>query len=118
VERDARGGGLAGRYIRVGHLDGKIVTRYLHLNSIRGDLREGDRVSAGEVIGRVGRTGVVDADTHLHFALSMRPSSTQKEVYLDPEPYLAHWDLIPVPLPALPLPVAAPRVARRGTGGS
>jgi murein DD-endopeptidase MepM/ murein hydrolase activator NlpD len=118
VERDARGGGLAGRYIRVGHLDGKIVTRYLHLDSIRSDLREGDRVSAGEVIGRVGRTGVVDADTHLHFALSTRPTGTQKEVYLDPEPYLAHWDLIPVPPPAAPIPVAGPRVGRRGTGGS
>ena len=114
VERDARSGGLAGRYVRVGHLDGKIVTRYLHLDSIRGDLREGDRVNAGEVIGRVGRTGVVDADTHLHFALSERPHATAKEVYLDPEPYLAKWDLIPAPPPLTPSTFSSPRVARRG----
>jgi murein DD-endopeptidase MepM/ murein hydrolase activator NlpD len=81
-------------------------------------LRDGDRVLAGEVVGRVGRTGVVDADTHLHFALSQRSKGSQKELYLDPEPYLANWELIQVPVVPLAPPVAAPHVARRGTGGS
>jgi hypothetical protein len=100
VERDAQAGGRAGRYLRLGHEGGAIVSRYIHLDSIRADLREGDHVVAGEPIGRAGRTGVNDSDTHLHFALSFRPNGrAEREVYVDPEPYLALWEL---PRPLVP----------------
>ena len=64
----------AGRFIRIGHKDGTVVSRYIHLDSIRDDLREGAHVHGGELIGRLGRTGVEHSGAHLHFALSLRPS--------------------------------------------
>src|SRR5215831_674162 len=57
IERDAVRGGRAGRYVRIGHKNGTVVTRYIHLDSIRAQLREGDVVHGGDLIGRVGRTG-------------------------------------------------------------
>jgi Peptidase family M23 len=93
VERNAGVGGRAGRYVRIGHLAGRVVTRYLHLDSIRNDLRVGSVVAAGELIGSVGRTGVTFDFPHLHFGLSLRtPGSGER--YFDPEPFLRLWDLI------------------------
>jgi len=50
-------------------------------------------VSAGDVIGLAGDTGLAGARAHLHFALSVRPSSDSPEVYWDPEPLMAQWPL-------------------------
>ncbi|HJZ83729.1 MAG TPA: M23 family metallopeptidase [Polyangia bacterium] len=94
VERNEKSGGRAGRYVRVGHEGGAIVSRYIHLDHIRIDLKEGDHVVAGEPIAQAGRTGVIDSDTHLHFALSLRPGGrAEHEMYEDPEPYLRQWQL-------------------------
>jgi murein DD-endopeptidase MepM/ murein hydrolase activator NlpD len=91
VERSPDEGGRAGRYVRIAHTGG-IVTRYIHLADIRGDLSPGDRVSAGEIIGTVGRTGVHRSGPHLHFTVSRReggPGTT--ESYIDPESWLRAW---------------------------
>jgi murein DD-endopeptidase MepM/ murein hydrolase activator NlpD len=50
-------------------------------------------VNAGDVLGLVGDTGLTNARAHLHFALSVRPSSDLPEVYWDPEPLMAQWPL-------------------------
>jgi hypothetical protein len=90
VERDAVAGGRSGRYVRLGHLDGTVVTRYMHLDVIRSDLRAGLRVAAGEPLGTVGRSGVDENFPHLHFGLSQRSGGFER--YLDPEPFLRVWD--------------------------
>lgn len=91
VERDAARGGRAGRYVRIGHRDGTVVSRYIHLDTIRDGLREGDHVKGGELIGRLGRTGVERSGAHLHFGLSRREGG--REIYVDPEPLLRVWRL-------------------------
>ena len=102
IERDEARGANAGRYIRIGHKDGTVVSRYIHLDSIREDLREGMHVHGGELIGRLGRTGVFHSGPHLHFALSLRPSGRGgEEHYIDPEPLLRQWQLPSLPAVAM-----------------
>ncbi|HJZ84294.1 MAG TPA: M23 family metallopeptidase [Polyangia bacterium] len=94
IERDAERGGRAGRYVRIGHKSGMVVTRYIHLDTIRADLSEGDHVAGGQLIGRVGRSGIMLSGPHLHFALSVREGGPRGgERYLDPEPLLRGWQL-------------------------
>lgn len=96
IERDEEKGGRAGRYIRLGHKDGTVVTRYIHLDTIRADLKEGDRVSGGQIIGRLGRSGVFHSGPHLHFGISLRAGGRggpSNERYIDPEPLLRVWQL-------------------------
>jgi len=113
IERDEVRGANAGRYVRIGHLgpcpkdraaaegglcDGSVVSRYIHLDSIRDDLREGVHVRGGELIGRLGRTGVEHSGPHLHFAISLRPAGRNGgEHYVDPEPMLRDWQLPSLP---------------------
>jgi murein DD-endopeptidase MepM/ murein hydrolase activator NlpD len=99
VELDEQNGGRAGRYVRIGHKDGTVVSRYIHLDSVRADLRAGTTVHGGELIGRVGRTGIEHAGPHLHFGLSLRPGGAPgtPEHYVDPEPLLRGWALAPLP---------------------
>lgn len=85
-----RGGG---RYVRLSHLGGMVFTQYFHLAATPRGLARGVRVSAGEVIGLVGDTGLKGAPPHLHFALSIRPSSNLSEVYWDPTPWLIRAQL-------------------------
>jgi hypothetical protein len=91
IERDADRDPKSGRYVRLSHQSGHIVSRYIHLDSIRDDLRVGDRVKSGDLIGRLGATGVFNSGPHLHFALSLREGG--RERYVDPEPYLLTWSL-------------------------
>jgi peptidase M23-like protein len=102
IERDEARGANAGRFVRIAHKDGSVVTRYIHLDSIRDDLREGAHVHGGELIGRLGRTGVEHSGAHLHFALSLRPSGRGgEERYIDPEPMLQKWQLPSLPAVAM-----------------
>ncbi len=102
IERDELRGANAGRFIRIAHKDGTVVTRYIHLDSIRDDLHEGAHVRGGELIGRLGRTGVEHSGAHLHFALSLRPSGRGgEERYIDPEPMLREWQLPSLPAVAM-----------------
>ncbi|HKA90917.1 MAG TPA: M23 family metallopeptidase [Haliangiales bacterium] len=87
VERDDNVDPRAGRTVIIAHKDGEVRSRYLHLDSIRDDLRPGMRVSGGELIARLGRTGVLHSAPHLHFALDVGGR------FIDPEPYLRVWRL-------------------------
>lgn len=92
IEMDETKGGRAGKYIRIGHRDGRVVSRYIHLDSMRADLKVGMAVRGGEMIGRLGRSGVEHSGAHLHFGLSLR-GENDKETYIDPEPLLRRWQL-------------------------
>jgi murein DD-endopeptidase MepM/ murein hydrolase activator NlpD len=81
---DRRGG----HYVRLSHMGGMVFTQYFHLAAAPRGLAHGVRVRAGDVIGLVGDTGLEGARRHLHFALSIRPSSELQEVYWDPTPWL------------------------------
>jgi peptidase M23-like protein len=104
VERDPEIGGRRGnegRFIRVNHKGGTVVTSYIHLDAIREDLRPGIPVKAGEAIGTVGDSGVQHSGPHLHFAVSVRPSADGPELFIDPEPLLHLWPLAPRPAATL-----------------
>lgn len=67
-----------GKYIVVRHrIEGlEIYSTYAHLSAIHPDLRVGQRVRAGEVLGRLGRTantreGISKERAHLHFELNL-----------------------------------------------
>ena len=95
IERDDSEGGRAGRYVRIGHKEGTVVSRYIHLDTIRADLKVGDEVRGGDLIGRLGASGIHNSGPHLHFGLSLRPAGRNgNETYIDPEPMLRRWELI------------------------
>ena len=124
IERDPEVGGRRGnegRFIRVNHKGGTIVTSYIHLDAIREDLRPGIPVRAGEAIGTVGDTGVHNSGPHLHFAVSVRPSADGPELYIDPEPLLHLWPLARRPaatLHAMSSAVAPRRTTAQADGRS
>jgi hypothetical protein len=57
--------GSYGRYIRIRH-KGSYATAYAHLSSFAKGLRKGRRVKQGQMIGRVGTTGL-STGPHLHY---------------------------------------------------
>jgi hypothetical protein len=59
--------GSYGRYIRIVH-NGTYKTAYAHLSRISRDIRKGDRVQQGEIIGYVGSTGR-STGPHLHYEI-------------------------------------------------
>lgn len=67
---------LGGRQVWIDHGNG-VSTRYLHLSAIVAGLKEGDSVSAGDLIGYVGNSGTPEAasgqntDWHLHFEVRL-----------------------------------------------
>jgi murein DD-endopeptidase MepM/ murein hydrolase activator NlpD len=95
VDRVQRGpneehGGL---YVRLAHRDGTIFSQYFHLAAIPRQLVPGMHVKVGDVVGLLGDTGVKHSSAHLHFTLSVRPSSEMADKYMDPEPLIALWPL-------------------------
>lgn len=68
--------GAAGRLIRLRHANG-YETYYLHLSSIGRDVRPGARVAQGDMIGRVGASGVVTGP-HLDYRIA------RNSVFVDP----------------------------------
>ena len=86
---DERGG----EYVRLSHFGGMVFTQYFHLAAVPRGLGRGVRVKAGEVIGLLGDTGIKGSRRHLHFALSVRPSSAFPEVYWDPTTMMTTWPL-------------------------
>ncbi|MBI5610772.1 MAG: M23 family metallopeptidase [Deltaproteobacteria bacterium] len=68
--------GAAGNMVRLRHVDG-YVTEYMHLHRFATNLKAGDSVRKGQVIGQVGTTGR-STGPHLHFGVK------KNGAYLDP----------------------------------
>lgn len=62
-----RCGGGYGNYIQIKHND-SYITEYAHASKINSDLREGIKISQGNVIGYVGETGITTGP-HLHYGI-------------------------------------------------
>lgn len=72
-------GSAAGNYVSINHMDG-YSSIYMHLNSYV--VSSGQSVSAGQLIGYVGKTGVATG-YHLHFGISY------SGVYVNPAAYIS-----------------------------
>lgn len=68
----------AGNYVMIDH-GGGLYTVYMHASAL--NVSEGQTVSAGQVIAKVGSTGI-STGNHLHFGVSLNGS------YVDPSGYL------------------------------
>lgn len=95
VERVVRteGADRGGRYVRLLHLDGKVVTQYMHLGRVADNLGPGTHVRAGDVLGTVGDTGTHNSGPHLHFTFATRAAENAPEFYIDPLGLLTVWPL-------------------------
>jgi murein DD-endopeptidase MepM/ murein hydrolase activator NlpD len=113
-----------GRFVRIAHHAGTVITQYFHLAAIPRGLERGVQVKGGDIIGLLGDSGVKESQPHLHFSVSIRMTEKGPEKYLDPEPLVALWPLrIPldgsehglvtvVAPPGIPLGSAPPRAGR------
>jgi murein DD-endopeptidase MepM/ murein hydrolase activator NlpD len=73
--------GVGGIYVCIQHdSDRKVVSCYMHLQTYR--ISDGDRVTAGETIGFVGRTGVKVSPPHLHLEIRVDDRFTNPCRYL------------------------------------
>ena len=70
--------GSFGKVIRISHSYG-IMTTYGHLAKI--NVRRGDIVSEGQVIGKMGRTGRVNG-AHLHYEISVNGKSQNPKIFI------------------------------------
>ncbi len=82
-----------GIFVKIAHRDGTLYTWYFHLAAVPRWVQPGVKVKLGQVIGLLGDTGVGHSEPHLHFSLTVKPSKTAKERYIDPEPLIAIWPL-------------------------
>jgi len=86
-----------GRFVRIAHRNGTVITQYFHLAAIPRGLERGVRVKGGDVVGLLGDSGVHESAPHLHFSISIRQHPGGPEKYMDPEPLIALWPLrVPV----------------------
>jgi murein DD-endopeptidase MepM/ murein hydrolase activator NlpD len=83
----------SGRYVRIRHFRG-IESEYMHLDSFAPNLKRGDLVNAGAVIGHLGRSGIHDSEPHLHFAVS-KAGENGRQIFVDPEPMLRRATWLP-----------------------
>lgn len=75
-----------GNVVYIDHPDGR-QTRYAHLDSIAG-LSVGDQVTAGQVIGASGSTGIRSTGPHLHFEVRQGSGADNSSRPIDPMPFL------------------------------
>lgn len=85
--------GASGRWLELDHTGTNFRSRYLHLSELASDLRPGDRVRAGQVIGYVGATGTAAHGAHLHFELLFQ-GVREEATWVDPEPLMREWDKV------------------------
>jgi murein DD-endopeptidase MepM/ murein hydrolase activator NlpD len=102
VERKELGrDGRSGRYVRIQHDDG-VITAYMHMDDVDGQMQVGNRVTAGQYLGTLGATAVFEAKPHCHFSLEIpnkpgeRGDATRTH-YMDPAPYLVRATIAPTP---------------------
>lgn len=76
----------AGYYVTIDHLDG-YYSSYMHMCK-KPDVKVGDIVSAGQVIGCIGTTGT-STGNHLHFEIFRFKANGEKE-YLNPMDYVGN----------------------------
>jgi len=74
----ARRWGRYGKLVRIAHKEG-LETRYGHLGEIT--VGQGDQISQGDVIGRVGKSGV-STGYHLHFEIRRKGKPVNPLSYL------------------------------------
>lgn len=74
----------AGEFIWLDHADGW-RSHYIHLKEGSRKVSSGQRVTQGQTIGLLGRSGIKNDAGHLHFALSKGGR------YIDPVPVLRSW---------------------------
>ena len=82
-----------GVFVKIAHRGGTLYSWYFHLAAVPRSIQPGVKVTAGQVIGLLGDTGVARSGPHLHFSLTVKPSKTAHERYIDPEPLIAIWPL-------------------------
>jgi murein DD-endopeptidase MepM/ murein hydrolase activator NlpD len=82
-----------GRYVRISHRGGTVMTEYFHLSAIPRRLQAGMSVKAGDVIGWVGLSGVKHSEAHLHFTVAVQDPDGSDGRYIDPEPLVSLWPL-------------------------
>ena len=78
--------GPAGLFVMIRHANG-LASGYMHLSSYV--VKTGQQVKAGDLVGRVGRTGIKKSGPHLHFELRV------KGRHIDPAPHLAPYIFMP-----------------------
>lgn len=76
-------GGAYGKLVTLAH-DGGWMTYYAHLSEIR--VRQGERVSRGQVIALSGNTGR-STGPHLHFGLKYLHTTNGSKGFVDPVPF-------------------------------
>lgn len=82
----------SGKYVRIEHPD-YVYTSYMHLDEIADGLKVGDEIQAGDVVGTLGRTGILHSAPHLHFSLEVPGSG--RLMHIDPGPYLVNANRLP-----------------------
>jgi murein DD-endopeptidase MepM/ murein hydrolase activator NlpD len=88
IRHDARAADANG-----GPTDKEVVSCYMHLNGYQ--VAKGDAVTAGELIGWVGRTGVSNSPTHLHLEIRVddrivNPARYLADLVIPPSDTLTH----------------------------
>jgi murein DD-endopeptidase MepM/ murein hydrolase activator NlpD len=82
--------GAAGNYVVIDGAGRRADEVYMHLQR-RASVRKGERVEAGDPLGRVGDTGDATA-CHLHFEMWSEPGWYKGGRVIDPRPSLKRWD--------------------------
>ena len=76
-------GGARGTYVIIEHEDG-VETLYQHMQEGSYTVKEGDQVSQGQMIGKIGNTGV-GSGCHLHFEVIVNGVEVNPLDYVDPD---------------------------------
>ena len=75
-----------GKYIKIAHGE-RILSYYMHLDTLAKGLKHGSVVAAGDIIGTLGDTDIETSPPHLHFSVATLDSRGGR-LYVDPLPML------------------------------